>query len=37
VAGLSPDQIRRAISQRNRNAGRAVLDRLTGRVAGDNA
>ena len=29
LAGLSPDQIRRALSERQRAQGRSILDRLT--------
>jgi hypothetical protein len=35
LAGLSPDQIRRALSERQRAQGRAVLGRLAGRADDD--
>lgn len=35
LSGLSPDQIRRALAERQRQNGRDVLNRLAGRVDGD--
>lgn len=37
IAGLSKDQIRRALAERQRTEGRAVLNRLVGRDGNDNA